>query len=114
MRKRIGNLDFDVASHCVYHLRTHVVLCTKFRYPTLTAERRDLRDCSSSFPFIYVLRLGFVENRGAAPDREAAFLLLSGSPRCVGSEIREGLGLDDGFEVCAAVCRVKREGHYRK
>jgi len=41
MRKRIGNLDFDTASHCVYHLTTHVVLCTKFRHPTLTAERRD-------------------------------------------------------------------------
>ena len=41
MRKRIGNLDFDTASHCVYHLTTHVVFCTKFRNPTLTAERRD-------------------------------------------------------------------------
>jgi Transposase IS200 like len=40
-RKRIGNLDFDRASHCVYHLAVHVVFCTKFRHPILTAERRD-------------------------------------------------------------------------
>ena len=29
--KRIGNLDFDCASHCVYSLSVHVVFCTKFR-----------------------------------------------------------------------------------
>src|ERR1019366_6339858 len=38
MRKRIGNLDFDRASHCVYHLAVHVVFCTKFRRHTLTSE----------------------------------------------------------------------------
>ena len=31
MRKRIGNLEFDRASHCVYHLPCHVVFCTNFR-----------------------------------------------------------------------------------
>jgi REP element-mobilizing transposase RayT len=41
MRKRIGNLDFDTANHCVYHLTTNVVFCTTFRKHTLTAERRD-------------------------------------------------------------------------
>jgi len=41
MRKRIGNLDFDRASHCVYHLAAHVVFCTKFRQHTLTSEKRD-------------------------------------------------------------------------
>jgi putative transposase len=41
MRKRIGTLDFDTASHCVYHLTVHVVFCTKFRKHILTAERRD-------------------------------------------------------------------------
>lgn len=41
MRKRIGNLDFDRASHCVYHLAAHVVFCTKFRKRTLTLEKRD-------------------------------------------------------------------------
>jgi putative transposase len=41
MRKRIGNLDFDCASHCVYHLAVHVVFCTKFRRHTLTSEKRD-------------------------------------------------------------------------
>jgi putative transposase len=40
-RKRIGNLDFDRASHCVYHLAAHVVLCVKFHHRILTAERRD-------------------------------------------------------------------------
>lgn len=40
-RKRIGNLDFDRASHCVYHLAVHVVFCTKFRRHILTVERRD-------------------------------------------------------------------------
>jgi putative transposase len=40
-RKRIGNLDFDRASHCVYHLAVHVVFCVKFRRHILTAERRD-------------------------------------------------------------------------
>jgi len=34
--KRIGNLDFNTASHCVYHLTVHVVLCTKFRRKILT------------------------------------------------------------------------------
>ena len=41
MRQRIGNLDFDCASHCVYHLAVHVVVCTKFRRHTLTWEKRD-------------------------------------------------------------------------
>jgi len=41
MRKRIGNLYFDRASHCVYHLAAHVVFCTKFRRHTLTSEKRD-------------------------------------------------------------------------
>ena len=41
MRKRIGNLEFDRASHCVYHLTVHLVFCTKFRRHTLTAERLD-------------------------------------------------------------------------
>jgi putative transposase len=40
-RKRIGNLDFDCASHCVYHLCVHVVFCVKFRRHILTSERRD-------------------------------------------------------------------------
>src|SRR5690242_15948807 len=34
--KRIGNLDFDTASHCVYHLAVHIVFCTKFRRKILT------------------------------------------------------------------------------
>ena len=38
---RIGNLDFDCASHCVYHLAAHVVFCTKFRKHILTLEKRD-------------------------------------------------------------------------
>ena len=29
--KRIGNLDFDAASHCLYPLAVHVVFCTKSR-----------------------------------------------------------------------------------
>lgn len=37
-RKRIGNLDFDTASHCVYHLMVHVVFCTKFRAARLPAS----------------------------------------------------------------------------
>lgn len=41
MRKRIGNPDFDRASHCVYHLAMHVVFRTKFRRHTLTSEKRD-------------------------------------------------------------------------
>jgi putative transposase len=41
MRKRIGNLDFDCASHCVYHLAAHTIFCTKFRRQTLTPEKRD-------------------------------------------------------------------------
>ncbi len=41
MRKRIGNLDFDAASHSVYHLCCHVVFCTKFRRHILTSEKRD-------------------------------------------------------------------------
>ena|ERR1017187_5271531 len=34
--KRIGNLDFSTASHCVYHLVVHIVLCTKFRRKILS------------------------------------------------------------------------------
>ena len=34
--KRIGNLDFSTASHCVYHLVVHVVFCTKFHRKILT------------------------------------------------------------------------------
>src|SRR5215472_5188206 len=41
MRKRIGNLEFDRASHNVYHLTVHLVFCTTFRRHTLTAERLD-------------------------------------------------------------------------
>ena len=41
-RKHIGNLDFDRASHCIYHLAAHVVFCTKFRKHILTCEKRDL------------------------------------------------------------------------
>jgi len=41
MRKRIGNLDFDRASHSVYHLCAHVVFCVKFRRHILTSEKRD-------------------------------------------------------------------------
>src|SRR5215471_12054769 len=41
MRKRIGNLEFDRASHCVYHLTVHLVFCTKLRRHTLTPERLD-------------------------------------------------------------------------
>ena len=48
MRKRIGNLDFDCASHCVYHLAVHVVFCTKFRRHTLTSEKRDFLKSSMS------------------------------------------------------------------
>jgi hypothetical protein len=40
MRQRIGNLDFDCASHCVYHLAVHV-FCTKFRRHIFTWEKRD-------------------------------------------------------------------------
>ena len=47
-RKRIGNLDFDRASHCVYHLAVHVVFCVKFRHHILTAERRDFTRISLS------------------------------------------------------------------
>jgi putative transposase len=47
-RKRIGNLDFDRASHCVYHLAVHVVFCVKFRRHILTAERRDFTRISLS------------------------------------------------------------------
>ena len=42
--KRIGNLDFDTASHCVYHLTAHVIFCTKFRRRTLNNKRRDFLD----------------------------------------------------------------------
>jgi hypothetical protein len=42
--KRIGNLDFDTASHCVYHLAAHVIFCTKFRRRALTPERLDFLD----------------------------------------------------------------------
>jgi putative transposase len=40
-RKRIGHLDFDRASHCVYHLAVHTVFCVKFRRHILTSEKRD-------------------------------------------------------------------------
>ena len=43
-RKRIGNLDFDTASHCVYHLTVHAIFCTKFRRHTLNPARRDFLD----------------------------------------------------------------------
>ena len=46
MRKRIGNLEFNRASHCVYCLTVHVVFCTKSRRHTLTAERQDFVDRS--------------------------------------------------------------------
>ena len=44
MRQRIGNLDFDCASHCVYHLAVHVVFCTKFRRHILIETRLSLLD----------------------------------------------------------------------
>jgi putative transposase len=34
--KRIGNLDFDTASHCIYHLAVHLVFCAKFRRKILS------------------------------------------------------------------------------
>ena len=43
-RKRIGNLDFDAASHCVYHLTVHVIFYTTFRRHTLSDERQDFLD----------------------------------------------------------------------
>ena len=43
MRKRIGNLDCDRASHCVYHPAVHVVCCTKGRKHTLTSEAGPFR-----------------------------------------------------------------------
>ena len=46
MRKRIGNLEFDRASHCVYHLTVHVAFCTNFRRHTLIAERKEFANRS--------------------------------------------------------------------
>lgn len=34
--KHIGDLDFDTASHRVYHLAVHVVFCTKLRRKVLS------------------------------------------------------------------------------
>jgi putative transposase len=45
-RTRIGNLDFDRSSHCVYHLIVHVVFCVKFRRRLITAELRDFIHCN--------------------------------------------------------------------
>lgn len=41
MSKRIGKLEFDCGSHCIYHLAVHVVFCIKFRKHILTLEKRD-------------------------------------------------------------------------
>jgi putative transposase len=38
MSKRIGNLDFDTASHSVYHLAVHIVFCVKFRRHILNPD----------------------------------------------------------------------------
>ena len=37
-RKRIGNLDFDTASHCVYHLTVHVIFRTNLEGARLTTR----------------------------------------------------------------------------
>ena len=93
MRKRIGNLDFDRASHCAYHLSVHVMSCINFRRHTLTwrarlsqvqyradSRRMESRNCRME------------RRRGSHPHAASVSLHSSTEQRNRGNEKQERVG----------------------
>ena len=125
MRQRIGNLDFDCASHCVYHLAVHVVFCTKFRRHTLekrdflysimrqvaTHYQREIAEINGEEALVHFLLrypptvvlsslIGAIKSQGASAALDASVL-------CIGAKIPAPSGRTDSFSAPPAEPRWK-------